>query len=105
MGILVLLWITLTKIEAMAPMESWMLPSKADALPADFEKGFNASADVFGNTKPWHARKQKMRKTMPLKESRLNNAITSIINPIAAWIIRARFATTSLLNLFNMKLF
>ena len=52
MGIFVLLWKKLTKTEAIAPMESCMLPNNAEALPADLVKGFKAKADVFGNTKP-----------------------------------------------------
>ena len=53
--------------EIKPPIPICIKPSKADALPAFFEKGAIESADAFGKVNPWQLRKRSNKMMVPAR--------------------------------------
>lgn len=79
----------LTNAEEIAPIANCMLPNKAEALPANFEKGFKAPAEVLGKVNPWQPKNINSKKIIPVKVIDPFTVIANINKPVSDWISRA----------------
>ena len=96
---------TLTITDAKAPKAIWILPIKADALPAFLVNGVKASAEEFGKENPWQHRKRKIRKIVPGKLMMLKYEPRNSEIPVIDWQISAPTIISWLSNRRNRRVF